>query len=404
MIKREAFETAARLLRGNYVLAVNGPRQAGKTTLARALMPDRPYVSLEDPDVRSRALEDPRGLLGDMPEGGVLDEVQHAPSLLSYLQTRVDARRKPGEWIITGSNQFSLHQATVQSLAGRVGLLTLMPFSWPELQRSGHAPLSWEEAVCASSFPPVHDRPLDPSAWLRDYLATYVERDVRLAHNIQNLATFRRFLGLCAGRTGQLLNLAALGADAGIDQRTARTWITLLETSFLVMLLPPYFRNPNQRLVKTPKLYFTDAGLAASLLGVREAEHLRTHPLRGALFETWVVDELLKAAHHRGQTPFLSFFRTRDGLEMDLIAETPTGPHAIELKSGATIGSDFFDTFPRLLQQFRNTSPAIQGTWLIYGGNQAESRSQARVLPWREIGELGTILTASPSQGVVPER
>ncbi len=396
MITRIALSAARRMLAGNYVLALIGPRQAGKTTLARLLMPERPYVSLEDPDVRARAHEDPRGLLAELPEGGILDEVQHCPALLSYLQTWVDARRQPGEWIITGSNQFSLHQATVQSLAGRVGLLTLLPLAWPELQQAGLAPATWEQAVLTSAFPPLYDRPLEPAAWLRDYLATYVERDVRLAHNIQNLAAFRRFLGLCAGRTGQLLNLAALGADAGIDQRTARTWLTLLETSFLVTVLPPYFRNPNQRLVKTPKLYFTDAGLAASLLGVREVGQLHSHPLRGALFETWVVAELLKAAYNRGESPGLSFYRTRDGLEVDLIAETPQGLHAIELKSGATVASDFFDAFAPLRHQLDGKSPPLVGTWLVYGGERAEHRPQARVLPWAQIGELGAALTGLP--------
>ena len=393
MINRDALVTARRLLEGNYVLALIGPRQAGKTTLARLLMPDRPYVSLEDPDIRARALEDPRGLLADLPDGGILDEVQHCPALLSYLQTRVDARRKPGEWIITGSNQFALHQATVQSLAGRVGLLTLLPLAWPELQSAKLAPSDWETAVFTSSFPPLYDRPLEPAAWLRDYLATYVERDVRLAHNIQNLAAFRRFLGLCAGRTGQLLNLAALGADAGIDQRTARTWLTLLETSFLVTLLPPFFRNHNQRLVKTPKLYFTDAGLAASLLGVREVGQLSTHPLRGALFETWAVAELLKSANNQGKSPGLSFYRTRDGLEVDLIAETARGLHAIELKSGATVASDFFSAFGSLRNQLEGHQPALVESWLVYGGERAEQRPQARVLPWFHIGELGQALS-----------
>ena len=388
MIERTAITTARRLLAGNYVLALIGPRQAGKTTLAKLLMPGRPYVSLEDPDVRARALEDPRGLLDDLPDGGILDEVQHCPALLSYLQTRVDARRISGEWIITGSNQFALHQATVQSLAGRVGLLTLLPLSWLEIEAAGSAPSTWEDAVLKSSFPPLFDRPLDSSAWIRDYLATYVERDVRLAHNIANLGSFRRFLGLCAGRSGQLLNLSALGADAGIDQRTARTWITLLETAFLITLLPPYFRNPNQRLVKTPKLYFNDAGLAASLLGLQDASQLRYHPLRGALFETWVITELLKAAHNQGKAPALSFYRTRDGLEVDALMETPEGIHAIEMKSGATVGGDFFAAFAPLRQQLEGTGTPLAGNWLIYGGERAETRPQARVLPWRSISEL----------------
>jgi predicted AAA+ superfamily ATPase len=386
-------------MQGYYVLSIIGPRQAGKTTLARVIAPDKPYLSLEDPDSRARALHDPRGLLAEFPEGGILDEVQHCPALLSYLQTRVDARRRPGEWLITGSNQFRLQQAAAQSLAGRLGQLTLLPLAWTELQAAGRAPGQWETAVATSHFPALYDRELAPAAWLRDYVATYVERDVRLAHNIQNLAAFQRFLGLCAGRTGQLLNLAALGADAGIDQRTARTWLTLLEASFLVVLLPPWFRNRNRRLVKTPKLYFTDAGLAAWLLGIRETAQLATHPLRGALFETWVVAELLKAAHNRGESPGLCFYRTRDGLEVDLLAETPRGLHAVELKSGATVTDEFFGGFSPLR---KDLGAELTACWLVYGGSHAEVRDQARVLPWSEIGRLAAALAiASPPPPVI---
>lgn len=386
MIPRTAAASAQRFLKGNYVLSIIGPRQAGKTTLARQLAPSKPYVSLEELDVRERATVDPRGLLAEFPEGAILDEVQRCPDLLSYLQAQVDRRRQPGEWIITGSNQFSLQQATAQSLAGRVGQLTLLPLSWPEIKEAGLAPESWEIAVTKSHFPPLYDRELDPAAWLGDYVATYVERDVRLALNIQNLAAFQRFLALCAGRTGQLLNLAALAADTGIDQRTARTWLTVLETSFLVVVLPPFFRNLNKRLVKTPKLYFTDAGLAAWLLGVREPAQLRSHPLRGALCETWVVAELLKASHHAGARPALSFYRTRDGAEVDLVAEIRRGCVAIEVKSGATVAGDFFAGFEPLRAAL---GADLAECWLVYGGNRSEQRSEARVLPWSQIGELG---------------
>lgn len=389
MIARTALATAGRYLEGNYVLSIIGPRQAGKTTLAQQLAPNKPYVSLEEPDVRARALADPRGLLAEHPEGAIIDEVQRCPELLSYLQTLVDRRRRTGEWIITSSNQFALQQSAAQSLAGRVGQLTLLPLAWPEIQQAGLAPTTWETAVAKSHFPPLYDRALEPAAWLRDYVATYVERDVRLALNIQNLAAFQRFLVFCAGRTGQLLNLATLAADTGIDQRTARTWLTVLETSFLVTVLPPFFRNLNKRLVKTPKLYFTDAGLAAWLVGVREPAQLRSHPLRGALHETWVVAELLKAAHNAGARPALSFYRTRDGAEVDLVAETSRGCVAIEIKSGATLGSDFFDGFVPLRAALGQD---LQECWLVYGGDRAEQRPQARVLPWNRIGELGSAL------------
>lgn len=389
MIERAASATARRFLCGNYVLSIIGPRQSGKTTLARLLDPQKPYVSLEEPDVRERALADPKGLLAELPQGAVLDEIQRCPELLSYLQVIVDRERRPGEWIITGSNQFSLQQTTAQSLAGRVGQLTLLPLAWPEIRTAAAVPATWEEAVARSAFPPLFDRALEPTAWLRDYVATYVERDVRLALNIQNLAAFQRFLALCAGRTGQLLNLAALAADTGIDQRTARTWLTVLELSFLVVLLSPFFRNRNKRLVKTPKLYFTDAGLAAWLLGVREAAQLRTHPLRGALCETWVVAELLKAAHNAGRQPALSFYRTRDGVEVDIIAETSRGCVAIEVKSGATVGSDFFAGFEPLKADLGDELVECR---LIYGGERSERRPEAIVSPWHQIGEVAAVL------------
>lgn len=261
----------------------------------------------------------------------------------------------------------------------------MLPLTWPEIQTTATAPVSWEAAVARSAFPPLFDRALEPAAWLRDYVATYVERDVRLSLNIHNLAAFQRFLALCAGRTGQLLNIAALAADAGIDQRTARTWLTVLELSFLVVLLPPFFRNRNKRLVKTPKLYFTDAGLAAWLLGVREAAQLRTHPLR----ETWVVLELLKAAHNAGRQPALSFYRTRDGAEVDIIAETSRGCVAIEVKSGATVGSDFFAGFDPLRAELGGELAECR---LLYGGERSERRPEAIVSPWHLIGEVAAVL------------
>ncbi len=389
MIVREAISAARNLLSGNYVLSIIGPRQAGKTTLARLLAPTKPYVSLEEPDVREHARSDPRGFLAGFPDGAVLDEIQRCPDLLSYLQVIVDRERRTGGWIITGSNQFALQHTAAQTLAGRVGQLTLLPLAWSEIQTTATAPVSWEAAVARSAFPPLFDRALEPAAWLRDYVATYVERDVRLALNIQNLAAFQRFLALCAGRTGQLLNLAALAADTGIDQRTARTWLTVLELSFLVVLLPPFFRNRNKRLVKTPKLYFADAGLAAWLLGVREAAQLRTHPLRGALCETWVVAELLKAAHNAGRQPALSFYRTRDGAEVDIVAETARGCVAIEVKSGATVGSDFFAGFEPLKADLGDELVECR---LIYGGERSERRPEAIVSPWHQIGEVAAVL------------
>ncbi len=263
MIARKSTATLLRLARGFPIVAITGPRQSGKTTLARQAFPDKPYLSLEDPDTLALAESDPRGLLATHPRGAIIDEAQRAPQLFSYLQTRVDEHVTPGAWILTGSQQFGLLSGITQSLAGRVGLLQLLPFSLSELRSAIRPPPTLDELLVQGFYPPLYDRPVSSGDWFAAYIATYVERDLRQLINVRDLSAFQRFVKMCAARTGQLLNLSSLAADCGISHNTAAAWISVLEASYIVHLLRPHHRNFNKRLVKTPKLYFCDVGLAA---------------------------------------------------------------------------------------------------------------------------------------------
>ncbi len=379
-------EAARERLAGFPVLTVIGPRQSGKTTLSRMLLPDAPYFSLEDPDTRSFATEDPRGFLRQVADGAILDEVQRVPALFSYLQGVVDAGRRMGRFILTGSSQFELVESITQSLAGRSSMLTLLPFSLGELQSADRAPATVDQLLYAGLFPPVHDRPVEPAVWLQDYVATYLERDVRQILNIQDLAAFQRFVQLCVGRIGQLLNVSSLATDAGISRVTANAWLSVLQASHLAFFVQPWFSNLSKRLIKAPKLYFCDSGLAAWLLGVRQPGHLTAHPQRGALFENWVMTELLKAQANRGLKPSLHFLRDRQGREVDALVETgPTAIQAIEVKSGETIASDFFNG----LDYWQGNLPGRElSPWLVYGGGSRQDRRQATVLPWDQLSPL----------------
>jgi predicted AAA+ superfamily ATPase len=373
-------------------LTITGPRQSGKTTLSRLLAPELPYLSLEDPDTRVFATEDPRAFLRQVADGAILDEVQRAPELFSYLQGVVDADRRMGRFILTGSSQFELIGSITQSLAGRASLLHLLPFSYAELQAAGRAPTSVNAVLHGGFFPPIHDRPVDPTVWLQDYVGTYLERDVRQILNIKDLATFQRFIQLCAGRIGQLLNISSLAADTGVTRVTADSWLSVLQASHLVFLVRPWFTNLNKRLVKTPKLYFCDPGLAAWFVGVRAPAHLSAHPQRGALFENWIMTELLKAQTNHGLRPTLHFLRDKEGHEVDAFIETgPDTFHAVEIKSGETIASDFFSG----LDYWRAKLPRQTITpWLIHGGTALQQREKATVLPWNDLSQLTDSLSS----------
>jgi hypothetical protein len=379
MLSREAAASLHQLAGWYPVVALTGPRQAGKTTLARTVFPDKPYASLEDSDVRAFAESDPRGFLGQFPEGAVLDEIQRAPDLFSYLQTRVDATPGMGRYILTGSQQFGLTEKITQSLAGRVGFLHLLPFSWSETNGI-LSDKALEEVLWRGFYPPLHDRGIPPHVWFSDYLTTYVERDVRLAINIRDLAAFHRFVLMCAARTGQLLNLSALAADCGITHNTARAWLSVLEASYLVTLLPPYHRNLGKRLTKTPKLYFLDTGFAAWLAGVRDARELVSGSLRGPLFETFVVSEFIKYKRNYLRPEELYFWRDSAGHEIDLLIERGNRLLAVECKAGRTVAQDWF--LP--LEKFATLTGNAEGM-VVYGGDIGQPRSRTPVLGWRDM-------------------
>ena len=382
MIPRLAQTTAQRLAQGFPILTITGPRQSGKTTLARTLFADRPYVSLEDLEHREFAHSDPRGFLARFREGAVIDEVQHVPALFSYLQGVVDERRRMGDFILTGSQQFGLMARIGQSLAGRVGRLELLPFSAAELAAAGRLPADLDTLLWQGGYPPLYDRPLSPSDWFPNYIATYLERDVRQLLQVRDLTLFQRFVRLCAARTGQLLNLSALAADSGISHTTAREWLTVLEASYLVWRLPPYHRNFGKRLVKTPKLYFLDTGLATALLGIREADTLGIHAQRGALFETWVVSELIKQRFNAGRPPDLYFWRDNTGNEVDVLFESGSRLQPIEIKSGATFVREWLKALHRW--QGYAGDETLPG-WLIYGGEDSYQREQTEIRSWRSL-------------------
>ena len=384
-IARTAAPLLARLARGFPVIAITGPRQSGKSTLAREVFSHHPYVTLEDPDTRRIALADPRRFLARFPNGAVLDEVQRAPELLSYLQGRVDAAQRMGEFVVTGSQQFGLMDGITQSLAGRVGMLQLLPLSNAELRQSESAKASLEDRMWRGGYPALHarGRDLQPQTWFASYVATYLERDVRQVLNVSDLALFQRFVLMCAARSGQLLNLNSLAADCGISQPTARRWLTVLQASYVVALLPPYHRNFGKRLVKSPKLYFLDTGLLCHLLRIADPLTLQTHALRGAIFETWVVTEVIKHRFNQGLAADLYFWRDNHGVELDLVFEDAGRLQSVEIKSGTTFAMDWLQTARRwkALAGDDAAQPIV-----LYGGQSSFDLADARVLSWREIG------------------
>jgi len=394
MIRRDLQSTLLRWAGVYPVVTLTGPRQSGKTTLCKAAFPDKPYVSLEPLETRAFAREDPRGFLGQFPQGAILDEVQHAAGLLSYIQDRVDADPEPGRFVLTGSQHFGLTDAVSQTLAGRTAILHLLPPSLGELRRFSKAPGDLFSTLFAGAYPRIHDQSIPPERWLADYVATYVQRDVRQVLNVGDLLSFNTFLRLCAGSTGQELNLSRLGADAGISQPTAKAWLSVLESSFLCFRLGPWHRNQRKRLVKTPKLHFYDAGLACHLLGLRTAQQVATHPLRGAIFESWVASEVMKRHLNQGLEAAACHYREISGLEVDLVLQEPDRIRLVEVKSGQTLEGSWLKPLLAAKEalEARSIGQAID-PFLVYGGNQQQVRSGVRVLPWDCLEALGPTTT-----------
>ncbi|MBN1292672.1 MAG: ATP-binding protein [Candidatus Latescibacteria bacterium] len=382
MIPRTIVGAINRLITKFPVISVTGPRQSGKTTILKSAFSDYTYVSLENPDILQFAVFDPRGFLAQYPKRCIFDEVQRAPTLFSFLQQVVDDENEPGMFILSGSQNFLLVQGITQSLAGRVAVLKLLPFGREELAGSGSAPASINEALFWGAYPRLFDKKIVPVDYYTNYLMTYVERDVRQMKNISDLATFRRFLGLCAGRCGSLLNLVALGNDCGITHNTARAWLSVLEASYIVFLLQPYHRNFSKRLTKTPKLYFFDTGIVCSLLGIRSSGELSNHAMQGQLFENYVISEFMKAAFHRGRSPDLFFWRDKTGHEIDCIIAGGEHEIPVEIKSAQTVCDDFF----RNIRYF-NKLRRERGGSVIYGGEEMQRRTEATVFGWKNFME-----------------
>lgn len=361
------------------IVTVTGPRQAGKTTLCRSAFPALSYANLERPDTREFARTDPAAFLAQYSQGAVLDEVQRVPELLSWLQVRVDQQSQPGQFILTGSHSFDLMHGISQSLAGRTALLHLLPLSINELLAGGVS-LSPDELILRGGYPRIHAEGLDPGVTLANYFATYVERDLRQLAELRNLEEFRRFVRLAAGRVGQILNLQSLAADVGVSGHTAKAWMSLLEASYIVRLLPPWFANIGKRLIKAPKLYFCDTGLAAWLIGLTHESQLPTHPLRGALFENLVVMEFYKHALNQGRMPRLHYFRDSHGLEVDLLVEDGLGPGElglVEIKSGQTFQPGWLAPMHKLAQMLPGP---VTRRMLVFGGEGGYVREGVEVI------------------------
>ncbi len=380
MIPRDIAPVLKGLFQSYPFVTVTGPRQSGKTTLCRETFPHLTYINLEAPDEREFAERDPRGLLARIGTGAILDEIQRAPGFLSYLQAWADERRENGLCVLTGSEHFKLSDAISQSLAGRTALLRLLPFSLSERRRAKPND-TVDELLHSGFYPRILDQGLEPRQAYSAYFETYIERDLRQLAEIRNLSSFHRFVRLCAGRVGQIANLSSLGADAGVSHMTARDWFTLLEQSYIAFALQPYFANIRKRLVKSPKIYFYDVGLAAYLIGIEHPGQVTYHPHRGALFENMVVVEAMKFCFNRGLSPNLSFFRDSRGLECDLLMETGHGTAAIEIKSGATVTSDAFEA----LGKVGKLVPKISMKAVIHAGTDRQSRSAGEAVPFADF-------------------
>ena len=367
MITREA-ETELRILAEQFkAVAVLGPRQSGKTTLVRKVFESKPYVSLENPDMRLFAMDDPKGFISNYPDGAVLDEIQRVPELFYYLQQILDDQTANGFFILTGSNNFLLQESISQSLAGRVAYLFLLPLTISEI---GDRESNINSVLFSGCYPALYNNTTDPARFYANYIRTYVERDVRLIRNITDLYAFEKFLRLCSGRIGQLLNMSSLASEVGVDLKTIGSWIGVLEASFILFRLQPHHMNFNKRIVKMPKLYFYDTGLAAALLGIEKADYLTMHPSRGSLFENMVIVDFLKNRYNRGRLSNLYFWRDNTGNEIDLLIDNGISQIPVEIKSGQTLSEESLRGL-----RFWSKLTGIEEGYLIYGGGEIQKRS-----------------------------
>lgn len=383
MVERDIRERIRAYIKQYPVVTITGPRQSGKTTLCKMLFPEYRYFSLEDLDIRSYARSDPRSFLEKhLDRGVILDEIQRVPELTSYIQTIVDEKKKDGLFILAGSQNFELLNTISQTLAGRTALVTLLPFSFSEIYKTALPPL--DTILQTGFYPRIHDKKLNPREALSFYVSTYLERDIRSLINVKDLSIFETFLKLCASRTGQILNFSNLANDCGINHNTAKSWLNVLEASYIVFLVRPHYKNFRKRLIKSPKLYFTDVGLAAYLLDIESPAHLANHPLRGALFETLIVTEILKMRLNAGKKSNLYYFRDNIGNEIDLILDYGTEAIPLEIKMGKTITGDFL----KGLRYYYKLNPNSKKGYLIYGGDDNQLRSDINVISYKNIADI----------------
>ncbi|MFA6263874.1 MAG: ATP-binding protein [Candidatus Babeliales bacterium] len=388
IINREILKYLKNLSQQFPVVAIMGPRQSGKTTLAKIAFPDYAYVSLEELDKRAAAADDPRGFLHAYAhqKGLIIDEVQEVPELLSYMQGIVDQEYRPGFFILTGSQHFLMYEKITQTLAGRIALLTLLPLSLTELGSAGLLLPKLEDLLIKGCYPRPYVQPIDAHTWCANYISTYVEKDVRQVLKITDVLAFQKFLKLCAARVGNIVNFAELARDADISPHTAKEWISVLETSFIVKLLAPHHNNYSKRVIKSPKLYFYDSALICMLLGIKTAEELAFHPIKGAIFESFVVSEMFKYSYNHGEIPSVYFWRDTQGHEVDCIIEKSyENLIPIEIKTGMTVKNDFFkglNDWKQIAEQPDITS------YVVYGGDDFSIFKGTQIYSWRNIGQM----------------
>ena len=396
MISRDLNDTLTRFAKFP-VVGVFGPRQSGKTTLVKKHFKNHTYLNFEDPDIRDFAVSDPRGFLKahENSNGLILDEFQYVPQILSYIQLESDEKQKPGYFVLTGLQNFLMNQAITQSLAGRIGILTLLPLSLHELGNSGLLPTNVNEILLKGSYPRVHTDQFIPDEFYPSYIHSYVERDVRQLVNVENLRVFRKFMQLCAARVGQLLNISDLAMNCGVNQKTIEKWLSILEASYILYLLMPYHKNFSKRAIKTPKLFFYDTGLACSLLGIKTIDEISLSPWKGHLFECLIISDFYKQFYNLGSRPPLYFWRDKNGhIEVDCIVERAQNLYSIEIKSTETIGSNLFGG----LEKWRTITSAESSTsYLVYAGDLSQVRSNGNLVGWKQAGSLISKINDHPN-------
>ncbi len=382
MIERELKDKMLAMLAKYPIVTLTGPRQSGKSTMLRNALEGYQYVSLEDPDMRMMAEQDPRGFLATYHDKTIIDEAQRVPALFSYLQTHTDKEGREGMYALAGSHNFLLMESVNQSLAGRTAVLRLLPFSHKEMRRGKVLPLTIDEEIFYGGYPRLYDKGINPTDYYPYYIQTYVERDVRLIRNIGDLGKFIKFIKLCAGRIGQLFNASSIANEVGVSVSTISEWVSVLEASYICYQLRPDYNNFSKRLVKTPKLYFYDTGLACSLLEIKSASQVATHYLRGGLFENMVINEFIKGAFNAGENPEVSFWRDSAGTEVDLLNYVGGKPDAYEIKSGATFNPEYFKNITKWAKM---SGASAESCHVIYGGETTFSTSSGGVIPWQNI-------------------